>query len=117
IESPNPKQQLVHVHPDALEIGKVYQPALGIVSGMSEFMQALSGYEELSPRPQWSDWAKNAHQEYVAHSQPGEESGPGLDLARVIQILGETLPQDAIVCNGAGNYTAWLHRYFTYRRY
>jgi len=117
IESPNPKQQLVHVHPDALEIGKVYQPALGIVSGMSEFMQALSGYEELSPRPEWGEWAKNAHQEYVAHSQPGEESGPGLDLARVIQILCETLPEDAIVCNGAGNYTAWLHRYFTYRRY
>lgn len=117
IESPSPKQELIHVHPDALEIGKVYQPALGIVSGMSEFMQALSELAELPLQPEWREWAKSAHQEHVAHTEPGEASGRGLDLARVVQILRDTLPDDAIVCNGAGNYTAWLHRYFAYRQY
>jgi acetolactate synthase-1/2/3 large subunit len=27
------------------------------------------------------------------------------------------LPEDAIVANGAGNYTTWLHRIFRYRRF
>ena len=26
------------------------------------------------------------------------------------------LPEDAIVCNGAGNYAGFLHRYFQYKR-
>jgi len=117
IESPNPRQELIHVHPDALEIGKVYQPALGIVSGMNEFMHALSECAKLRSRPEWRDWSQTAHQEYLAHSEPNKDSGCGLDLARVVQTLNDTLPGDAIVCNGAGNYTAWLHRYFRYRQY
>ena len=39
------------------------------------------------------------------------------------QLLGiappspEDLPEDAILTNGAGNYSAWLHRYYRYRRW
>ena len=36
-------------------------------------------------------------------------------MERVIAHLNETLPDDAILTNGAGNYTAWLHRYYRYR--
>ena len=31
--------------------------------------------------------------------------------------LRERLPEDAILTNGAGNYTAWVHRLYRYRRY
>jgi acetolactate synthase-1/2/3 large subunit len=33
----------------------------------------------------------------------------------VVRVLRSELPDDAIVCNGAGNYTVWLHRFFRYR--
>jgi acetolactate synthase-1/2/3 large subunit len=35
----------------------------------------------------------------------------------VIAHLNEVLPENAIVTNGAGNYSAWLHRYYRYRSF
>ena len=31
--------------------------------------------------------------------------------------LRDNLPADAILCNGAGNYAAWIHRFFRFRRF
>jgi acetolactate synthase I/II/III large subunit len=28
--------------------------------------------------------------------------------------LNDRLPRDAIICNGAGNYTGWIHRFYQY---
>ena len=33
----------------------------------------------------------------------------------VIQHLERVLPADAIITNGAGNYTTWVHRFHRYR--
>jgi acetolactate synthase-1/2/3 large subunit len=38
-------------------------------------------------------------------------------LEQVIGHLAEVLPEDAIVTNGAGNYAAFLHRYYRFRRH
>ena len=37
-------------------------------------------------------------------------------MAYVMEYLSSSLPEDAILSNGAGNYTVWLHRFFRYRR-
>ncbi len=116
ITSPVPRQKLIHVHPDALEIGKVFQPALGIVSGMTECMNALVALPPSPARETWTEWVNSARHDYESHLLPNPLSS-GLDLAQVITTLRDVLPEDAIVCNGAGNYTAWLHRYFKYRCY
>jgi len=34
-----------------------------------------------------------------------------------VRWLDEHLPEDAILTNGAGNYTVWLHRFFRYRTF
>ena len=31
--------------------------------------------------------------------------------------LRENLPDDTILCNGAGNYAAWIHRFYRFRRF
>jgi acetolactate synthase-1/2/3 large subunit len=31
--------------------------------------------------------------------------------------LRENLPLDTILCNGAGNYAAWIHRFYRFRRF
>src|SRR3546814_17453492 len=36
-------------------------------------------------------------------------------MAAVVQHLSESLPDDAILTNGAGNYSVWLHRFYQYR--
>ncbi|HEV2642107.1 MAG TPA: thiamine pyrophosphate-binding protein, partial [Candidatus Elarobacter sp.] len=115
IESPRPRQRLVHVHADPDELGRVFQPELAINAGPAEFAKALEAVEPIAS-PRWRESTAAARREYEAALQPGEPRG-ALDLAHVVRHLSERLPDDAIVCNGAGNYNTWLHRFFQYKRF
>jgi acetolactate synthase-1/2/3 large subunit len=117
LRPPVPEQTLVHVHPDPDELGRVYQPRLGILSGMRSFAAALDAMRISGER--WSSWTSEARSDYEAWSEPSAPAEPrgGVDLGAVIRTLRDELPDDAIVCNGAGNYTVWLHRFFRYRRW
>jgi acetolactate synthase-1/2/3 large subunit len=47
-----------------------------------------------------------------------EGSSPGaVDMKEIMRQLRERLPAEAILTNGAGNYTTWAHRYYRFRRY
>ena len=111
---PKPRQTLVHVAAGIDELGKVYQPDLAINAGMAEFCSAARTMEPVAAA--WRGEAAAAHAAYLAFSTPGAMTGD-LDYARIVAWLSETLPDDAIVANGAGNYTVWIHRYFRYKRY
>jgi acetolactate synthase-1/2/3 large subunit len=113
IESPRPRQRLVHVYADADELGRVYQPALAINAGPAEFARALDGVDPIAT-PRWRERTVAARRDYEAALQPGEPRGE-LDLAHVVRYLSGRLPGDAVVCNGAGNYNTWLHRFFEYK--
>ncbi len=108
---PVPKQSLIHVHPDPSEIGRVYRPEIAVVARPGAFTGQLAA----AARPRKADaWCQTARADYEAWQVPQETPG-ALRMERVIAHLNETLPDDAILTNGAGNYTAWLHRYFRYR--
>jgi acetolactate synthase-1/2/3 large subunit len=115
IEAPRPRQKLVHVYADPDELGRVYQADLAINAGPAEFARALDGMEPIKS-PRWREHTQAARRDYEAAAQPGAPRGE-LDLAHVVRFLSERLPDDAIVCNGAGNYNTWLHRYFAYKRF
>lgn len=117
IESPVPKQTMVHVHPDPQELGRVYHARLPVVASLDRFALALDGLAPATERP-WSGWTAAARADYVAHSTPPAPHPElaGVDLAQVIGHLSETLPDDAVITNGAGNYTVWVHRFYRYRR-
>jgi len=107
----------VHIHPDPQELGRVYEPRLGIVSGVRSFAAAANAAARVEDTP-WAGWTGEARADYEAWSSlPQASSQGGVDLGEVIGILRAELPEDAIVCNGAGNYTVWLHRFFRYRRW
>ena len=38
-------------------------------------------------------------------------------MAEVVHHVRERLPEDAIVANGAGNFSSWVHRFHRYRRF
>jgi acetolactate synthase-1/2/3 large subunit len=38
-------------------------------------------------------------------------------LSRIVHWLRDRLPDDAIITNGAGNYSGWVSRFFRFRRY
>jgi acetolactate synthase-1/2/3 large subunit len=107
-----PRQRLIHVHPGASELNRIYQPALAINSGLTEFAaQAIL----LQPEEQcaWDAWTRALRQAYRATLIPPPGSSR-IDMAKVIGHLQRVLPENAILTNGAGNYTAWIHRYFQF---
>jgi acetolactate synthase-1/2/3 large subunit len=112
VEPPTPAQTLVHVHPGAEELGRVYRPSLPILSGMEHFADAV---RDLRVEPGWREWTEAARAEYEAWQQ--SEPMPGtLDLGECIAHLREQAP-DAIVTNGAGNFSAWVHRFWRWHDY
>jgi acetolactate synthase-1/2/3 large subunit len=113
LEAPRPAQRLVHVLPDPDELGLVYGADLPIVAGVERFAVAAGA---LAAAPgAWEEWTAAARADYEAWQEPEATAGE-LDLARVVRWLAGRLPDDAIVTNGAGNYSAWAHRFYRFRR-
>lgn len=117
IEAPRPKQRLVHAHAGPDELGRVFETDLAINAGPAELARALDELEPLGAPP-WRDWTAAARRDYEAVLEPGPRARDGyVDMTHVVRHLSATLPDDAIVCNGAGNFNTWLHRYFVFKRF
>ena len=115
LEPPRTPQRLVHVHADPDELGRVFEADLPIVSGSREFLAAARAFEPVDGSAR-DEWTETAHAEFVASLR--HKRGPGeLDLGDVLEHLRERLGPDAVLTNGAGNYTVWCHRYYAFRRY
>lgn len=112
---PQPAQELIHVHPGADELGKVYQPSLAIAASLPAFCAALAALPRIT-KPAWAGSAAKSHAEYLDWQSPRPMPGE-LDLWRVVGYLRDRLPEDTILVNGAGNYATWLHRLYRYPRY
>ena len=111
---PRPQTPFVHVHPGAEELGRVYSPHLAIHATPTAFTAAL---EELKFACAPTGDAKAAHADYVAWTEKPTEQPGRVNFGAVMVWLRDNLPADALVCNGAGNYAAWLHRFFRFRRF
>ena len=114
IMPPVPKQRLVHVYADAHELGKVFQPDIAILSGMSSFAQQVSELDPVDGNI-WVTWAKAARKDYLKTQDP-DDLGGELDLAFVVKHLQEALAQDTIVTVDAGNFSGWVHRFWRFRK-
>jgi acetolactate synthase-1/2/3 large subunit len=117
IQSPRPVQRMVHVHADPMELGRVYQADLPINAAVAPMARRLAAL----PAPTacaWLGWAEDARAAYVRHNTPvGRQPGQqGVEMSGVVAHLNEVLDDDAIITNGAGNYTVWVHRFYRYRR-
>jgi acetolactate synthase-1/2/3 large subunit len=91
----------------------VYRPELPILSGMEQFAAAV---RDLRVESRWREWTHGARADYEEWQRPGPVPGE-LDLAACIARLRECLPADAIVTNGAGNFSAWVHRFWRWHVY
>ena len=106
----HPGQLLVHIHPDPNELGRVYHADLAICADMAEFAEAADLWDDdVIPfdagdeaHAQWLDWTT---------AQPAPYP---LDMAACVTAMRATLPDDSIICNGAGNFSGWWHRYWHY---
>ncbi len=107
---PVPAQKLIHVHASAAEIGKIYQPILGIVAGANPFAQALAA---TPVRGGWATWRAEARAAYEKSFELAPLPGP-VDMGAVTAWLRDNLPVDAVLTNGAGNFTVWPNKFFRF---
>jgi acetolactate synthase I/II/III large subunit len=113
---PGPKQTLVHVHPGAEELGRVYSPALAIHATPSAFAAALDGLA-CPEKVAWSVATPAAHAEFIEWTAKPPQVPGAVNLGEIIAGLRDTLPAETIICNGAGNFSIWVHRFWRYRHY
>jgi len=119
---PASTQTLVHVYPDPNELGRVYQPRLAIACGVADFGTAIADLDlsafkgdAATKRGTWLREAREAWLKFTTPPQAAATSGGFVNMSTVVGWLSDHLPDDAIVCNGAGNYTVWVHRFYRYK--
>jgi acetolactate synthase-1/2/3 large subunit len=97
--------------PDPEELNRVYRTDFPICADMREFAEFADSWadEVIS----FSSGAE-AHREWLEWSEPKPRDGVALDLGQVVAELRRILPADTIVCNGAGNFSGWFHRFWHY---
>jgi len=115
MDVPLPRQKLVHVHPGAEELGRVYQPELAIQASPRAFAAALKNLALNTP-PARAEQVQTAHADYIAWTETPRTLPGDFQYGAAIAWLRERLPANAIVCNGAGNYAGWLHRHYRHRQ-
>jgi len=108
----HPGQTLVHVHPDPNELGRVYHADLPICADMGEFAEMVD--EWIDPDLVRFSCGEQAHSEWLDWSEPKPAKGIKLDLGPCVAAMRSALPADTIICNGAGNFSGWWHRYWRY---
>ena len=106
-------RRLIHIHPDPEELGRVWPAAVPAIADVTSAALALEGME-LQPRPAWAAWRAGGRADYEAFLRPVPVTG-AVNLSEVAAHMAAVLPADAIMCNGAGNFAAWLHRFYRHR--
>ncbi|SNB61401.1 acetolactate synthase-1/2/3 large subunit [Arboricoccus pini] len=111
---PRPAQHFVHIHNDVAELGRVYEADLPIHATMPAIAAGLARLT-VANRP-WASLNAAQRASYLAWRDP--RPGPGhVQMAEIVRYLRTTLPADAIVTNGAGNYCVWVNRGYSYRQF
>ncbi len=113
---PQPLQPFVHVHPDPDELGRVYRPTLAINASPTAFAAALEGMQAPNVIP-WSDETRTAHADYLAFTDKATDVPGAVNLGEIMVWLRDRLSADDILCNGAGNFSGWLHRFYRLRQF
>jgi acetolactate synthase-1/2/3 large subunit len=114
IDPAAPGRTILHVHPDPDLPGTVFRSDVTLCAPAPAVIRALLDGGPVAG--DWADWTFDARADYETWQVPKDSPGD-VKLEAVVRWLSEHLPEDAIVTNGAGNYAAWVHRYFTYKGY
>ncbi|MCZ6889521.1 MAG: thiamine pyrophosphate-binding protein [Gammaproteobacteria bacterium] len=116
LDTPKPKQPLVHIHPSTEELGRVYRADLAINATPASFLDTLAAHDSGGVQDR-AAYVDEVHASYLDWSEELPEIPGPVQMGRIMGHLRDVLEEDAIVTNGAGNYSGWVHRYFRFRRF
>ena len=103
---------IIQVHPDGSEIGRVFRPALGIVTDLNAFAHAVAALEPVEAT--WTEWTEELRSLREAQRAVPNYEGT-LNLGTAMRELEQLLDPDAIVTTDAGNFAGWATRFINFR--
>jgi acetolactate synthase I/II/III large subunit len=106
---------VVLVSQDPQELSAATVAGTGIHTGLATAAAYLARVTA-SDLTESGSWCSDLRAEYLAF-RAGPAHRPEPDLAAIVDHVRSQLPDDAVVTNGAGNYTGWLQRYFEFRAF
>lgn len=108
---PDPGKPLVHVHPGAEELGRIYCATLAINATPGTFLAAAPRGDGGGAR------GAAAHADYLSWSERPPQTAGDVQMGEIMTWLRDHLAEDAVITNGAGNYCTWIHRFHRFRRF
>jgi acetolactate synthase-1/2/3 large subunit len=110
-------ERLIHVHADSGTLGAVFPAQISVQAHPGDVAAELSRRRLPGSGPlPWSEWTRAARAEQAAFMEPVPVTG-AVNLSLVFRELRAQVPKSALIANGAGNYAAWLHRFFSHNEY
>jgi acetolactate synthase I/II/III large subunit len=116
LKGTRPDQKIIHIAADADHADCTLAAGLSVATSPIAAIAELAELTLPGKRPPWGIWRRDLRAAYEASVRPLQTSGD-VKLEDVVATLSQMLPDETIVTSGAGNYAAFLHRYFTYKTY
>ena len=114
---PAPQIPLIHIHSGAEELHKLYHADMTIHASPVSIMSMLSEAES-QQHTKRQPYTTALHSQYLEWSTLPTRHYPGaVQMPIIMQDMQTLLPKDAIICNGAGNYASWIHRFWRFQSY
>ncbi|HEY1411980.1 MAG TPA: thiamine pyrophosphate-dependent enzyme, partial [Rhodopila sp.] len=114
--APQPQLPLVHVWPDANEVGRVWRPDLGIPADPHEVLKALLARGAPAGASKRAGWVSGLHAIHrTLLEKTWEPTTDGINFAAVVCEIDKHLADDAIITSDAGNFGSYIHRYIGFR--
>lgn len=107
-----PHRRIVQIHPERAEIGRIVPVDVAVVTDPSVTIKELHR-RSVGGIARRADWLAQRRQAFLDASAPPVGDG-GLDMGAVMAVLSEHLDSNAIVCNGAGNFSVWPNKFLRY---
>ncbi len=111
----NGDRTIIHIFPSREELGKNIPANLAICCKPEDILSEISSisFQMKSDLTEWTEKSRLSYQEWIkVREVPGKVKFP-----KIISWLSEILSEETIMTNGAGNYAAFMHRYFQPKKY
>ncbi len=111
-EIPRMRATLIHAHAAGDELNKIETADLAVIAHPDRLMPALAELR-LEGAARWAERTERAHADWQAGLATPAQPG-ALDMGEVVRVLQARLPEDAILTNGAGNFSTWTNKHFAF---
>ena len=114
--APKPRQPLIHVYPDDVCLGAIFETELAIQADATETLQAVAGTNAPELPAGRLEWIKKVHSLSADRMKwDWKSADDGVVFGNVISHLADKIEDDAVTAMDAGNFATWVQRLFPYK--